>query len=235
MFNDTIICVSEEVSYGAGVTDIVSYAWVNQNQSTIGTERDISIDEEGFYQLEVTNDYCSSMSNEFFVDVVSPSVSVRVDPNRSILLGESALLLVNEPTNDYQYQWFSNSNLISEGTSLVVQPNETEIYRVIGSVNGCDVSTLVEVEVVLPIVVPSMFTPNGDGMNDSWEISGIETYDNYVLRVYNRWGTVVFKSINNYEGWDGKLNAEDVPFGVYYYVIELEGFDSVAGSVTIMR
>jgi gliding motility-associated-like protein len=116
-------------------------------------------------------------------------------------------------------------------------PTETIDYTVTASIAHCESSTSVTVIVLQPVIIPSMFTPNGDGLNDVWGITGLESYSYYKLKVYNRWGTVVFENYNEYEPWNGKTETEDVPSAVYYYVVSLgeSGDKLLNGSVTIMR
>ncbi len=67
------------------------------------------------------------------------------------------------------------------------------------------------------------FTPNGDGMNDGWVIPGIDNYPNNTVKVYNRWGHVVYETKSYSNNWEGfyKDNREKLPSGSYLYVIDL--------------
>ena len=68
-----------------------------------------------------------------------------------------------------------------------------------------------------PLLIPNVFTPNGDGKNDRFEIVGIEGYDRVELYVFNRWGTEVYDNPNYNNNWDGQNLNE----GTYYYMIKL--------------
>lgn len=75
-----------------------------------------------------------------------------------------------------------------------------------------------------PTLVPAeLFTPNGDGMNDTWVIPGIENYPNSVIKVYNRWRHEIFASNNYKNDWGGvyNTNTEKLPAGSYLYIIDL--------------
>lgn len=85
------------------------------------------------------------------------------------------------------------------------------------------------------ITVPSAFTPNGDGINDTWIIDNIEMFPSATIDVFNRWGQEVFKARGNDEPWDGKYNGKLLPTGSYMYVINLRnGTKEYTGTVTIV-
>ena len=85
--------------------------------------------------------------------------------------------------------------------------------------------------------VPNVFTPNGDGKNDVWNIKGLEIYPDVVVKVFNRWGDLVFESTTGYtESWDGTYNGTASPSATYYYTIELGGGkEGVSGTINIVR
>lgn len=86
-------------------------------------------------------------------------------------------------------------------------------------------------------VFPNMITPNGDGQNDVWVLNNIGAiHPEVVVRVFNRWGNLVFESEGYTENWDGTHNGEPLPMGTYYYVIELNDAASTVykGHVSII-
>ncbi len=80
---------------------------------------------------------------------------------------------------------------------------------------------------------PNVMTPNGDGLNDLFEIDGLELYANSKVEVYDRWGNVVFSSDNYKNDWDGG----DLPEGTYYYILEVDDPQETVhrGILTILR
>lgn len=84
---------------------------------------------------------------------------------------------------------------------------------------------------------PNTFTPNGDNYNDTWIIENIELYPNAEVRIFNRWGNLLYESVGDYTPWDGVLNGNPLPSEVYYYIIKLNnGVDNqYNGTVTIIR
>jgi len=111
---------------------------------------------------------------------------------------------------------------ISSPEEYVVDHNSTEIYiKVIEAEEDCAVLykihlTLEECE----LFIPEGFSPNGDGKNDLFEISGLENH-NYTLKVYSRYGVLLYEGNQDKEFWDGSAkNGNRVPSGTYYYVLK---------------
>ena len=94
-----------------------------------------------------------------------------------------------------------------------------------GPVNlGCESSSTVTVQNYMPAIVPNAFSPNGDGLNDTWIIHGLPKYPNTTIKVFNRWGNTLFEDHDGYQSpWDGTSNGVKVPIGTYYYVIDFLG------------
>ena len=70
--------------------------------------------------------------------------------------------------------------------------------------------------------VPNSFTPNADGINDTWKIHGMENYPNSDIKVYDRNGKLVLSkiTIGTFE-WDGKFDSRALPTGSYWYIIKV--------------
>ena len=109
-------------------------------------------------------------------------------------------------------------------------------YLYVEDNNGClGFDTIYVVVGVLPY---EAITPNLDGDNDIWIPRDIEEYENAMVQVFNRWGTLVFESTggSSYKGWDGTQNGEQLPVGTYYYIIDLNTGDAPqTGPITIIR
>jgi gliding motility-associated-like protein len=119
----------------------------------------------------------------------------------------------------------------------------TRTYRVADDCgNYTDVVQYIVINSGCEIVIPTAFSPNGDQMNDVWEIVDIDdVYPNNLVTVYNRWGNMIFESNKgDYSSkmWDGKFNGELLPVGSYYYIILTEGDNSgeiFKGTVSIIK
>jgi gliding motility-associated-like protein len=85
------------------------------------------------------------------------------------------------------------------------------------------------------IRIPNAFTPNDDGINDTWIIENISVFPNAIIQVFNRWGQEIWTAKSNEEPWNGKFNDKSVPTGTYIYVIILHnGLDTYTGTVTVV-
>lgn len=83
--------------------------------------------------------------------------------------------------------------------------------------------------------IMNLFTPNNDGYNDHWEITGLESFGTHDIRVFNRWGKLVFSSTSYENDWDGTSDGVALPSAAYYYVIKTENAGTITGTVNIVR
>ena len=121
----------------------------------------------------------------------------------------------------------------------IVSPRENSSYIVtaIGE-NGCIGTDTVNVIVDLAFEVNDGFSPNGDGVNDVWQIDILQDYPQAEVEVYTRWGKLIYKSPVPYVGWDGTFNGNDMPVGTFYYAIKLnDGVNNkpITGTITIIK
>jgi len=190
------------------------------------------------YKVTVANQYGCKDSAQTTVNVFqNPVVSAGTD--KKIFEGQSVLLDGSVVGNMSSFYW-SPGSFINNATTLTptVNPADTITYTLyVLPGQGCPaVSDDVFVLVYKKIEVPNAFSPNGDGINDSWIIKGLETYPESVLRVYSRNGMVVFQSKANSLVWDGTYNGKLLPVTTYYYTIDLNnGVTPLSGWVVILR
>ena len=92
--------------------------------------------------------------------------------------------------------------------------------------------------VVVGVIPYEAITPNNDGFNDTWTPLDIESYENGLVQVFNRWGGLVFESKGgeDYQAWDGTNSGKELAVGTYYYIIDLNtGDEPQTGPITIIR
>ncbi|MGP8216987.1 MAG: gliding motility-associated C-terminal domain-containing protein [Bacteroidia bacterium] len=191
------------------------------------------------YVLLVTDGTCT---DSMTVNVtVNPLPIVRTGGMQTIYLYTSATL-GGSPTGPAgsTYSWSPGTGMKdSTVANPVVSPTVTTIYTVtVKSSAGCSVTDTVTIKVIPNFTPTSGFTPNGDGINDTWQLA-LGNFPNSTVEVFNRWGEKVFSSDIGYsKPWDGTYNGDPLPVGTYYYVINLHDTrfpNAYTGPVTIMR
>ncbi len=195
------------------------------------------------YSVTVT-DATGNCTIEKAVTVFAPlkaSVQPQID---TITRGGSVQLLATfDPT--WAYHWEPPTGLDDpQAHDPVASPQETQEYILtISDPNGCTTQIPVLIVVITAceepfIFVPTAFSPNGDGLNDSFRVMGSHIAEIRLI-VYDRWGEKVFESTTPGEGWDGTFKGKVLPPDVYGYYVELtciggEKF-SKKGNVTLFR
>jgi hypothetical protein len=135
---------------------------------------------------------------------------------------------------DYTYKWSDNS---TENTLANILPG---IYSVtVTDMNSCVISKSIDLKPQQEscLVIPNAISPNGDLINDVWNIGYIELYPNVEIMIFNRWGETLWRSERGYpDPWDGTSNGSNLPIDSYHYLIDLHnGKKPIVGNVTIVR
>jgi len=172
----------------------------------------------------VSNNGCITDVN---VDVKEPlPITVEINPDSLILpLGEGQSVSVTYANaSGVTYQWYPTTGLscIDCPTPTVTIYNREDYNVTVSSVNGtatCYGTALLHVDVkeAEPVFIPNSFSPNGDGNNDLFTIYGtdISAID---LKIFNRWGELIYATTNQFGGWDGTYKGQLQMPQVYTYV-----------------
>ena len=164
-----------------------------------------------------------------------PIVSFAANP---IVFGGTGIQLDPQVNSDITgYSWSPATGLSDPIIkNPVASPSSNITYTLtVTSEGGCTGSAQVTVSVE-QVVIPNAFTPNGDGINDFWNIGHLEEYRNCTVDVFNRGGQLVFHSIGYSKPWPGTYNGSVLPSGTYYYVIDLKnGQKKLSGEVTLIK
>ncbi|MDB5149449.1 MAG: type sorting protein, partial [Mucilaginibacter sp.] len=163
--------------------------------------------------------------------------SAELKSNIYILKGNSVTLKPDYQGENLTYKW---SPAISLDNAASPYPRASPIsgttYNVEISNGVCSTFAQVNVNVLLPPVIYNTFTPNGDGVNDFWEIPNLRDYPNASVSVFNRYGIQVYHSTGYVQPWNGKYNDKDLPSATYYYIVKPgNGQSNFSGYVTIIR
>ncbi len=214
-----------------------TYQWFKVNGSAIeeiGNTMQISIHEDGNYQLEVGTNYqnngitttCTS-SKEF---IVSPSNRAIIN---QIIVGEisdeNAIEVIVSGDGVYEYS-LDEVNYQDEPQFDRLNAGFYTVY--VRDKNGCGVST----EEVAIIGFPKFFTPNGDGKNDTWQIIGVSaTAAQSTIYIYDRYGKMVKQITSNELGWDGSMNGQVLPSSDYWFRTTFENGVEFKGHFALKR
>jgi gliding motility-associated-like protein len=222
-----------------------SYLW-----NTGGTGPIISVSEAGIYSVVVTGS-CGTSTAVHTIQESSVITAFDLLPQQGTAPLTVDLLNLSVP-DDVPFLW----DLGDGDFSTEISPQHTydepgEYIITLTSTNGCsDVSSFLLIveapeEPVVPeievssIIVPNVFTPNGDGNNDVLELmaEGLETVE---MGIYNRWGQLVYRIERPRQVWDGRSFAGEILVeGTYFYELRASGFDGsqheLKGTVMILR
>ena len=221
---------------GIGGTTPYSYSW-SENGNQLSTGSIIEELSSGFYSLQMTDSRGCSADTIVEISEPSPLIADYVFSHPSCIGIDNGYihLQVSGGTSPYYY-------LIGDMTYPVsdIEGLEEGYYEIkVVDNNGCEYQLkgiqLIDNPVEC-IKIPNAFTPNEDGVNESWIIENIDIYDKYLITVYNRWGQKLHEQKPGDEPWDGKSpSGKLVPAGNYVYVIDLRtNEDPYSGIVTVI-
>lgn len=172
----------------------------------------------------------------------SISISARVQtqlPSCNSSNGTIRLINTSGGVSPYTYYFGNQINLSGSFDELDIGTYPI----IIEDANFCQDTLIVELQYrdASSIISPdNAFTPNDDGINDRWTISGIANYQEAQVKVFNKWGQLIHQNTNysNENGWNGKQNGSELPAATYFYVIRVfvnceEAY--LNGTVTIIR
>jgi gliding motility-associated-like protein len=212
---DTTLCPAQTITLSLPTSPQTQYQW--QDGSTSSS---YSLTQAGIYSVTATSGAC------VVIDTfkVTQEVVLRLPPDTTLCRGAS---LVLQPLASFNkpIEWSDGSS------SSKLEVTDSGLYWIRSRSPSCRQSDSIWVNVVdCSISIPNIFTPNNDGINDTFFINGIgETA--WRLEVYNRWGRRVYTSEAYHNDWKG----EELPTGIYYYLLSSSAFSKhYKGWVTIL-
>jgi gliding motility-associated-like protein len=222
---------------------IFNPTWTDQNGTVVGNTMDLDKLGPGTYTLSLQVNQCKIPYRPVIITdepiVISPPL---VNNSRLCAPGEATIQVIN-PSSAGTYRLYESENATSPlqeqagGTfKLPLQGNSS--YYISQYIEGCE-STRAKIDITVGLSalnIANAITPNADGVNDNWHITGIENYPKAVVSVFNRNGQPVFESKGYLKPFNGTYNDQELPAGVYYYIISLiTGCTVLSGSLTLIR
>ncbi|MCX6352063.1 MAG: gliding motility-associated C-terminal domain-containing protein, partial [Bacteroidetes bacterium] len=222
--NTTTLCKGAFLH--AKATFANSYLWQNGSKDSF-----ININNSGTYWVQALN-ICGGSADTIKIKLLSkPTVFLGIDT--TLCLKQTIMLHATYPNATYVWQ---------DGTKDSVKLiNDSGIYKVAVSNNCGSASASINInfkDCHCYVYMPNTFTPNGDGLNDILLPSSCET-QKYDMKIYSRWGELIFETQDINEGWNGDFFSKRVAEGCYLYIINLKGTDKVSvfkkGIVQLIR
>jgi len=238
--SDVLICEGDSVQLNAfGGAEYIWSPPTGLSNPNISNPMASPSDDE-LYTITVANPPC------FFEHI---TLSVSVNPLPFVDAGDGGMVNVGESiqlsgsSGGVSFEWSPGSSL-SDSTILdpIAMPLMTTTYTLeVTSEEACKAidSLVVNITNFFDLILPTAFTPNGDGQNDflGLRTRGVEDLQRFII--YNRWGQKVFETNDVNESWDGTFNGKPQELGVYVFYVEgtkfLGGTISIKGNITLIR
>ena len=157
------------------------------------------------------------------IAVVAPIPTIQLADSLTTYKGNTFTMDPVYTGNPNQFQWTAATYLDNPTVAnpLITAIGSDITYTVaVKNSTGCEAKDTIRITVFERVWIPDAFSPNGDGLNDRWELPGIEAFPDAVMTVFNRWGEVIYSSGKGYTNpFDGTLNGTSLPTGVYAYTL----------------
>ena len=239
--NDIFFTDASNISSGSIVSWLYDFYSFGSSTDQI---TQFAFDEPGVYPVSftVTSDLgCVANTVQNVTVISSPTADFSMNPNPALALQE--VVFTDQSVGNQISDWYWNFG-DGEGDNIQNTLHGYElggVYYVtltVTDANNCKDTITKVISVALLPVLPTGFSPNGDGENDVFIIRGgpFKTVD---FKVYNNWGQLIFETNDGNEGWDGTFRGENSPLGVYTwtFVVEMGNGQIVkkSGDVTLIR
>ena len=206
---------SAQVDAGAG---FAAYNW-----STGENTQTIEIEELGNYWVDVTDtNGCTFRHNFEVIAGVAPTI---VD---AIVGQDMATIMAEGGEQPYQY---SIGGFVWQDSNVFTNLNPGTYNILVRGADGC----ISSIEIISVFEWPTLFTPNGDGQNDMFNVPGMAAYPGSYVRIYDRYGALMHEGeVNGNAIWDGKdMSGNIVPTQDYWYILDVTDGRRLTGHITV--
>jgi gliding motility-associated-like protein len=223
-----------------------TYTWTDvETGKVVGVSKTLSKIGAGTYNLVVVKpaEGCIA-SATFTVTNTSPALVPPIAEGTTSCLPSLINITVTNVDTSKLFRLYdsptSTTPIDSSKTGVFYkQVDETTDFYVTRVSKDCESDrTKVTETVVVSIKIPNAFTPNGDGVNDTWAINGIDKFPGADLKIFTRYGKLIYHSIDYPVPFDGTNNGAPLPAGAYYYILDVKQpicYGKISGSITIIR
>ena len=224
-FGDEILYLCENSTQKLEVAQgFSSYLWDDSSHSITNF---INVGTAGNFSVSITDQNGCKATKKFVIEKSSQAIIKNVDIQG--FQGLSNTVLINYTGfGDYE---FSIDGLHFQNSPLFNGVKEGIYKIIVKDKNGCDPTS----ENILVLDYPRFFSPNNDGVNDVWRIPFLELVPTAKVSVFDRFGKMLYNTLANGEGWNGKFNNATLPSDDYWFLIELSETRKVQGHFSLIR
>ena len=222
--------VSTTLCEGQKVDLRVDYTGGSIKWSTGETTAKISVTRSGTYKATYTSPGGCEVDASTDVSFLQGPVLNLFDG--AICAFKKENITLTAPPGYTSYSW--NDGESTAQTFEVTKPQTVKLT--VTDANNCLATQQIQVKNQCPDVhIANAFTPNNDGVNDTWLVTGIEDDPSVTIKVFSRAGSLVYESKGYTNAWNGTYNGKKLSTGVYYYIITTKNSSEILkGSITIM-
>ncbi len=206
-----------------------TYLW-----STNETTETIQVNQTGTYSIVVTNTL-TGCSKKRTIEVLASEPATIKSITINDLSDNNTVTIIAEGIGNYEFALEINQNLSSYQDSPTFSDVPPGLHRVfVKDKNGCLPLTFKDITI---IGFPKYFTPNGDGIHETWNLEGIsdETLLNSKIYIFDRSGKLLKQIAPNRIGWNGKYQGQLMPSSQYWYRLELTDGRVLTGKFSLIR
>ncbi len=222
---DLFVCQN---SSSVSLSTDAGYAYYQWSTGEEGPDlNSIEISEVADYSVIVTNENgCRAFQST--TTIGSEIASIKEINVKDLSGEENSVEVVAEGIGDYEY---SLDDMAYQDSNIFLNlPNN--YYTVwVRDKKGCGIVS----EAFLVLDYPKFFTPNNDGFNDFWKITGISEFPGSKIFIYDRYGKLLKDLRISSRGWDGVFNGKELPTSDYWFTLELDDGREIKGNFTLKR
>ena len=232
-------CDNSEVIFLEAVpsfTNGVKFDWTGPDGAINTTSSTLTVSKEGSYSVTATNANATCSFTTDFMAIIKPitGADLLLDDKAtfcSLNAANSGVDLNPGIFNTYEWRVDSDPTIISTNQILNVTHRGTYEVTLYNGFTCIRDRISVRDDCRPHIFAPNSFTPNGDGLNDTFQVIPNEMVTSFEIIISNRWGEPIFKGIDQNFAWDGFLDGSLLPQGTYSYVMKFESIiDASAGA-----
>ncbi len=231
----TIYCNDSDIITLSTTTDLSdeTFSWERDGTSIDTTSFSLDINQPGTYKLVLSKDGCSLSSNEIIIAPLDPNL-ISLDVDGDIIFPEGGSKTVTA-SGGTAYEWYDGNNVLM-GSSNAITFTEEGTYRLLATIDNCQISRQLNVVYLDLFKVPNVITPNGDGSNDQWVIPN--SYSNKAdvnVIIYDDQGGEIINETEYQNNWPQSSFTFPKQNMVFYYIIKNATETLKKGTITVIR